>query len=113
VDLESSSEREPSAALREMAMAAAAGGVRRDQGPYLASVPDQPELLTNHCPCGVSWWGILRAHCCERSGGCGEVFDDGELFDQHRLHGECGWPSRLGLVRNKGGIWHRRGDQAS
>jgi hypothetical protein len=55
----------------------------------------------------------LRAHCCERSGGCGEVFDDGELFDQHRLHGECGWPSRLGLVRNKGGIWHRRGDQAS
>jgi hypothetical protein len=81
--------------------------------PYLAAVPDQPELLTNHCPCGVSWWGILRAHCCKRSGGCGEVFDDGELFDQHRLQGECGWPSRLGLVRNKGGIWHRRGDQAS
>jgi hypothetical protein len=55
----------------------------------------------------------MRAHCCERTGGCGVVFDDAELFDQHRPDGECGRPAGLGLVRNKGGIWHRRRERRS
>jgi hypothetical protein len=37
--------------------------------------------------------------------GCGRVFDDAELFDNHRVDGECENPVKLGMVRNKGGVW--------
>ena len=31
--------------------------------------------------CGRSWVGDERSHCCVRTRGCGEVFDDVDLFD--------------------------------
>jgi hypothetical protein len=59
--------------------------------------------------CGREWVGSDRAHCCARDGfaGCGEVFDDAELFDAHRLGGRCAMPRRLGLLKTKNGIWLR------
>ena len=59
--------------------------------------------------CGKEWAGADRAHCCARASylGCGEVFDDPELFDAHRLAGECADPQRLDLVQTKNGIWLR------
>jgi hypothetical protein len=66
------------------------------------------ELVHAAC-CGKDWVGADRAHCCARASydGCGEVFDDVELFDAHRLAGECADPRRLGLVQTKNGIWLR------
>jgi hypothetical protein len=66
------------------------------------------ELVRAAC-CGKEWVGADRAHCCARASyvGCGEVFDDAELFDAHRLAGECADPRRIGLVQTKNGIWLR------
>jgi hypothetical protein len=59
--------------------------------------------------CRREWVGSDRAHCCARGNfaGCGQVFDDAELFDAHRLADECADPRRLGLVQTKNGIWLR------
>jgi hypothetical protein len=51
----------------------------------------------------VKWFGLDRAHCAS----CHETFDDPELHQAHRPTGECADPRRLGLIRNKGGIWLR------
>jgi len=70
-------------------------------------VRDRPDLLTHSCGrCGARWSGLDRAHCtaCPAH----RTFDDVELYDAHREAGQCLPPSRLGLVRNKGGIWQRR-----
>jgi hypothetical protein len=40
-------------------------------------------LLRMSC-CGTDWVGVDRAHCCPRTGGCGHVFDDAQLWDAHR-----------------------------
>jgi hypothetical protein len=66
------------------------------------------ELVRGAC-CGRAWVGADRAHCCARRGftGCGQVFDDANLFDAHRLDGRCANPHRLGLVQTKNGIWLR------
>jgi hypothetical protein len=71
------------------------------------------ELVRAAC-CGKEWAGADRAHCCARASylGCGEVFDDSELFDAHRLAGECADPRRLDLVQTKNGIWLRALDLA-
>jgi hypothetical protein len=72
------------------------------------------ELVRAAC-CGKDWVGADRAHCCARARyvGCGEVFDDAELFDAHRLAGGCADPRRLGLVQTKNGIWLRALDLMS
>ncbi|OLM09238.1 hypothetical protein Ae707Ps1_6185c [Pseudonocardia sp. Ae707_Ps1] len=63
--------------------------------------------------CGLSWVGVDRAHCCRRTGGCGAVFDDAELWDSHRRHGRCSAaPIDLGLVQTKNGVWIRPQDAA-
>jgi len=70
-------------------------------------VRDRPDLLTHSCGrCGARWSGLDRAHCtaCPAH----RTFDDVALYDAHRQNGQCLAPSRLGLVRNKGGIWQRR-----
>ncbi|WP_254850157.1 MULTISPECIES: hypothetical protein [unclassified Pseudonocardia] len=54
--------------------------------------------------CGRDWAGSDRAHCCRRFGGCGEVFDDAELWDGHRPSGVCLAPGTLGLTQTKNGI---------
>lgn len=54
--------------------------------------------------CGSSWVGAERAHCCRRTGGCGQVFDDARLFDRHRRYNRCVDPAELGLVDGDG-IW--------
>jgi hypothetical protein len=63
------------------------------------------ELVRAACY-GKEWVGADRAHCCARASylGCGEVFDDAELFDAHRLAGECADPRRLDLMQTKNGI---------
>ena len=70
--------------------------------------PADVELVRVAC-CGREWVGADRAHCCARAGlpGCGEVFDDADLFDAHRLNGVCANPRALGLVQTKNGIWLR------
>ncbi|MCW2722285.1 MAG: hypothetical protein QOG20_5465 [Pseudonocardiales bacterium] len=62
--------------------------------------------------CGSSWVGVERAHCCLRTGGCGGVFDDIELWDGHRTEGACVDPRSLQLVQTKNGIWLRALDRA-
>jgi hypothetical protein len=57
--------------------------------------------------CGRSWVGDERSHCCLRTRGCGEVFDDVELFDAHRVVGCCVSPWVMGLVQTKNRIWLR------
>jgi hypothetical protein len=59
--------------------------------------------------CGWAWVGPDRAHCCTRGAfaGCGQVFDDPDLFDAHRLNGRCADLHHLGLVQTKNGIWLR------
>jgi hypothetical protein len=66
------------------------------------------ELVWIVC-CGREWVGPDRARCCRRAGysGCGEVFDDADLFDAHRLNGTCLHPRKLGLMQTKNGIWLR------
>jgi len=63
-------------------------------------------LLQMTC-CGSSWVGAERAHCCRRTGGCGGVFDDAELWDAHRPRSMCADPRALQLVQTKNGIWLR------
>jgi hypothetical protein len=69
------------------------------------------QLLRMSC-CGLEWVGLDRAHCCRRTGGCGRVFDDAELWDAHRKRGTCGDPRELGLVQTRNGIWLRALDRA-
>lgn len=57
--------------------------------------------------CDLSWVGVDRAHCCRRTGGCGAVFDDVELWDAHRQGGRCLDPRALHLVQTRNGIWVR------
>lgn len=57
--------------------------------------------------CGATWVGVERAHCCRRTSGCGQVFDDAELWDGHRSRGKCVDPRALGWVSTKNGIWLR------
>jgi hypothetical protein len=57
--------------------------------------------------CGMSWVGPDRAHCCRRTNGCGQVFDDAALYDAHRSHGTCLDPLTVNLVRTRNGIWLR------
>jgi hypothetical protein len=75
---------------------------------------DLVELVWIRC-CGREWVGADRAHCCARVGfeGCGEVFDDIDLFDAHRLNGSCLNARQLGLVQTKNGIWLRTLDLSS
>ncbi|MFC5995564.1 hypothetical protein ACFQE5_15220 [Pseudonocardia hispaniensis] len=62
--------------------------------------------------CGLEWVGVERAHCCRRTGGCGRVFDDATLWDDHRSGGVCIDPVTLGLVQTRNGIWLRAMDYA-
>jgi len=64
------------------------------------------QLLRMTC-CGVSWVDAERAHCCRRTGGCGQVFDDAPLFDTHRRDGICLDPRDLNLIQTTNGIWLR------
>jgi len=48
--------------------------------------------------CGAQWVGADRAHCCRRTGGCGHVFDDAQLWDAHRVQGICLNPRSRGMV---------------
>jgi hypothetical protein len=79
---------------------------------YPAYSPREPvtcaimQLLRQSC-CDRIWVGADRAHCCTRTGGCGAVFDDAELFDTHRDHGTCTDPAAQDLVQTKNGIWLR------
>jgi hypothetical protein len=63
--------------------------------------------------CGTSWAGVDRAHCCRRTGGCGHVFDDAQLWDAHRPARVCVDPRLLGLVQTTHGIWLRALDLLS
>lgn len=62
--------------------------------------------------CEREWVGPDRAHCCVRTGGCGHVFDDAELWDTHRRRGTCLDPAGLGLTQTRNGIWLRALDHA-
>jgi hypothetical protein len=55
--------------------------------------------------CGAHWVGADRAHCCRRTGGCGHVFDDAQLWDAHRVRGICLDPRSRGMVPTTDGIW--------
>jgi hypothetical protein len=55
----------------------------------------------------MTWVGPDRAHCCRRTRGCGQVFDDAALYDIHRRAGTCLDPRTLGLVQTRNGIWLR------
>jgi hypothetical protein len=93
-------------ATRMAACAATEAGLSDPCG-SVGSVRDRPDLQNHGCGrCGARWFGLDRAHCtaCRTH----QTFDDVELFDAHRRDGTCLPPSRLGLVRNKGGIWQRR-----
>ena len=57
--------------------------------------------------CGAHWVGADRAHCCRRTGGCGHVFDDAQLWDAHRVRGICLDPRSRGMVHTTDGIWLR------
>ncbi|WP_445942336.1 FDXHR family putative zinc-binding protein [Pseudonocardia sp. T1-2H] len=60
--------------------------------------------------CGYAWVGADRAHCCARTGGCSQVFDDVSLFDTHRRRDQCLDPMTLDLGRTRNGIWIRSVD---
>src|SRR5215213_10026432 len=55
--------------------------------------------------CGAHWIGADRAHCCRRTGGCGRVFDDAQLWDAHRVRGIRLDPHSRGMVHTTDGIW--------
>jgi hypothetical protein len=63
--------------------------------------------------CNTSWVGVDRAHCCRRTGGCGHVFDDAQLWDAHRPARRCVDPYSLGLVQTTTGIWLRALESAT
>ena len=69
--------------------------------------------LSQQSCCDRTWVGADRAHCCIRTGGCGNIFDDAELFDAHRDRGACTDPRTLNLVPTKNGIWLRILDLAT
>lgn len=87
----------------------APAGVTGTVGGRAYSAPVQ--LVRMSC-CGREWVGPDRAHCCVRTRGCGQVFDDAELWDAHRTAGGCTDPRMLGLVQTRNGIWLRTLDQA-
>jgi hypothetical protein len=63
---------------------------------------DRPEQLTHGCSgCDETWFGLRRVHCSVDH----VTLDDETLWDLHRVEGQCVWPGKLGLVRNKGGVW--------
>ena len=62
--------------------------------------------------CGTDWVGVDRAHCCRRTGGCGHVFDDAQLWDAHRPARVCMDPRSVGLAQTTNGIWLRAPDLA-
>jgi hypothetical protein len=64
-------------------------------------------MSTRMSCCGSSWVGVDRAHCCRRTGGCGHVFDDAQLWDAHRPARRCVEPHALGLIQTTTGIWLR------
>lgn len=64
-------------------------------------------MTTRMSCCGATWVGVDRAHCCRRTGGCGHVFDDVQLWDTHRPARRCVDPHSLGLVQTTTGIWLR------
>lgn len=50
----------------------------------------ETEVLTLRLTCCErTWVGPDRAHCCRRHRGCGHVFDDPGLWDDHRRAGRC------------------------
>jgi hypothetical protein len=73
---------------------------------HVEGVTPSMQLVSGTC-CGRSWVGDERSHCCVRTRGCGEVFDDVELFDSHRIVGCCVSPWVMGLVQTKNRIWLR------
>jgi hypothetical protein len=64
------------------------------------------QLIQMTC-CGFTWVGVERAHCCRRTGGCAQVFDDAVLWDAHRRRGACTDPREMQLVQTRNGIWLR------
>ncbi|HEY1971960.1 MAG TPA: hypothetical protein VGH89_28655 [Pseudonocardia sp.] len=69
----------------------------------MSSAERRPESARVSC-CAASWVGADRAHCCRRTGGCGRVFDNVRLFDQHRARYGCLDPADLGLT-SMDGVW--------
>ena len=64
------------------------------------------EQVSMFC-CGRRWVGVNRAHCCGRTAGCGDVFDDAALWDRHRRRGRCLDPRSLDLISTIDGTWLR------
>ncbi|MBV8992869.1 MAG: hypothetical protein JO287_04005 [Pseudonocardiales bacterium] len=64
-------------------------------------------MSTRMSCCGINWVGVDRAHCCRRTGGCGYVFDEAQLWDAHRPARRCVDPHSLGLVQTTTGVWLR------
>ena len=63
------------------------GAVR--QHPFVDEAVDRGVQMVRGTCCGRSWVGDERSHCCVRTRGCGEVFDDVDLFDAHRIVGSA------------------------
>lgn len=51
----------------------------------------------------TGWVGVDRAHCCCRTDGCGQVFDDAHLWDAHRPARVCMWTPARGWCKPKTG----------
>lgn len=51
----------------------------------------------------TGWVGVDRAHCCCRTDGCGQVFDDAQLWDAHRPARVCMWTPARGWCKPKTG----------
>lgn len=82
----------------------AAGDARRDR----PARRGETEVLTLRLTCCErTWVGPDRAHCCRRHRGCGHVFDDPDLWDDHRRSGRCLDPLALGLTQTATGVWVR------
>ena len=77
----------------------------------MAHVPAR-EQVSMVC-CGRRWVGVDRAHCCQRTRGCGHVFDDVALWDRHRRRGQCLDPRSLDLIPTIDGIWLRAFEPSS
>ena len=90
--------------------AASAGRRHRRWAPRRAALtegPNQQIVGPGMSCCGAQWVGADRAHCCRRTGGCGHVFDDAQLWDAHRVQGKCLDPRSRGMVHTTDGIWLR------
>lgn len=77
--------------------------------PGALAVPCMIMQVFRQSCCDHIWVGPDRVHCCLRTGGCGAVFDDAELFDSHRDRGICVDPGDQDLMQTKNGIWLRAG----